>query len=92
MSTLVSVHVRQLWHTRHTYPHTHKQVLLGEGSCDAWYRRSVRTSMGHIFKTPVVRVLQMDAALHALNELDIKSYAAVCVYVCACICACACAT
>ena len=31
-------------------------VILSKDCCDAWYRRSVRVSMGHIFKVPVVRV------------------------------------
>jgi tRNA G18 (ribose-2'-O)-methylase SpoU len=31
-------------------------VILSNDCCDPWYRRSVRVSMGHIFKVPVVRV------------------------------------
>lgn len=27
-------------------------LLLSDDSCDAWYRRSVRVSMGHIFRVP----------------------------------------
>jgi tRNA G18 (ribose-2'-O)-methylase SpoU len=31
-------------------------VVLSKDCCDAWYRRAVRVSMGHVFKVPVVRV------------------------------------
>lgn len=30
-------------------------VLLGPACCDAWYRRAVRCSMGHVFHLPVHR-------------------------------------
>jgi len=38
-------------------------VLLSHNSCDAWYRRSVRTSMGHICRIPVVRTENLSASL-----------------------------
>ena len=31
-------------------------IVLSKNSCDAWYRRSVRVSMGTIFKIPTIRV------------------------------------
>ena len=30
-------------------------VLLSHDSCDPWYRRAVRVSMGHVCRVPVVR-------------------------------------
>ena len=52
-------------------------VLLSDNSCDAWYRRSVRTSMGHICRVPVVRC-SLPSTLTELNrEFGLVSYAAV---------------
>lgn len=31
-------------------------VVLSMDCCDAWYRRSVRVSMGHVFRIPCIRV------------------------------------
>jgi len=52
-------------------------VVLSEDSCDAWYRRSVRVSMGHIFMIPVVRVQDLSSFLRFIEaEHSIVSYAA----------------
>jgi tRNA G18 (ribose-2'-O)-methylase SpoU len=31
-------------------------IILSDDSCDAWYRQSVRTSMGHVISVPIIRV------------------------------------
>ena len=31
-------------------------IILSDDSCDAWYRQSVRTSMGHVISVPILRV------------------------------------
>jgi tRNA G18 (ribose-2'-O)-methylase SpoU len=49
-------------------------IILSHDCCDAWYRRSVRVSMGHIFHVPVVRV---DDLASTLRRLAATSYAAV---------------
>eukprot|EP00557_Chaetoceros_sp_GSL56_P011055 CAMPEP_0176481050 /NCGR_PEP_ID=MMETSP0200_2-20121128/2607_1 /TAXON_ID=947934 /ORGANISM="Chaetoceros sp., Strain GSL56" /LENGTH=406 /DNA_ID=CAMNT_0017877217 /DNA_START=70 /DNA_END=1287 /DNA_ORIENTATION=+ len=53
-------------------------VLLSEDSCDAFYRRCVRVSMGHVLNIMSVRVQSMSAALKDFKErYGIVSYAAV---------------
>ena len=53
-------------------------VLLGPECADAWYRRSVRTSMGHVFGVPVVRCADLALALVRLREeAGVVAYAAV---------------
>jgi len=53
-------------------------VILSEDSCDAWYRRCVRVSMGHVLSVPSVRVLNLASTLVALKEkFGVASYAAV---------------
>jgi tRNA G18 (ribose-2'-O)-methylase SpoU len=53
-------------------------VVLSANACDAWYRRAVRVSMGHVFRVPVVRVENLVRTLEVLNALlSVKSYAAV---------------
>eukprot|EP00658_Telonema_sp_P-2_P073921 TRINITY_DN6306_c0_g1_i4.p1 TRINITY_DN6306_c0_g1~~TRINITY_DN6306_c0_g1_i4.p1 ORF type:complete len:373 (+),score=77.25 TRINITY_DN6306_c0_g1_i4:122-1120(+) len=53
-------------------------VLVSDDSCDPWYRRSVRTSMGHICRVPVVRCPDLAGALAWLRtEMGVSSYAAV---------------
>lgn len=54
-------------------------VVLSDNCCDAWYRRSIRVSMGHIFKVPCVRVGQLSSFLTTLrnSSLPIESYAAI---------------
>lgn len=53
-------------------------ILLSEDSCDAWYRQSVRVSMGHIFSIPIVRVKDLSTTIQTFQELHhIKAYASV---------------
>lgn len=49
-------------------------IVLSNDCCDAWYRRSVRVSMGHIFNVPIVRVSDLSSTL---RRLSIPSFAAV---------------
>ena len=51
-------------------------VLLGQGCCSPWYRRAVRTSMGHVFSLPVV-TCDLPAALRWLAAAGVASYGAV---------------
>ena len=54
-------------------------VLLSRDSCDAWYRKSVRTSMGQVFRVPVFRVEDLASTLTSLSETHgIPGYAALC--------------
>ena len=41
-------------------------VLLSPDCCDAWYRRAVRCSMGHIFCIPCIRVANLATLLKQL--------------------------
>ncbi|GAX26052.1 hypothetical protein FisN_4Hu446 [Fistulifera solaris] len=54
-------------------------VVLSHDCCDAWYRRSVRVSMGHIFRVPCIRVDDLAAFLNNLKKgpFGVISYAAV---------------
>jgi tRNA G18 (ribose-2'-O)-methylase SpoU len=55
-------------------------IILSEDSCDAWYRRSIRVSMGHLFLIPIVRVKNLAAFLAKWSFNKSKrftSYAAV---------------
>jgi hypothetical protein len=54
-------------------------IILSRDCCDAWYRRSVRVSMGHIFKVPCIRVEDLAATMQKLSRepFDVTSYAAV---------------
>ena len=54
-------------------------ILLSPDCCDAWYRRSVRVSMGHIFRIPMVRVKNLSNILSRLVQAPyhVTSYAAV---------------
>mmetsp|Transcript_20440 Transcript_20440/g.28755 ORF Transcript_20440/g.28755 Transcript_20440/m.28755 type:complete len:577 (-) Transcript_20440:176-1906(-) len=53
-------------------------VILGPGCCDAWYRRSVRVSMGHVLTVPTVRVDNLEETLMELDShFGIGSYASV---------------
>jgi tRNA G18 (ribose-2'-O)-methylase SpoU len=44
-------------------------LLAGETSADPWLRRSVRNSMGTIFRLPIVYATHLAAALHDLRTL-----------------------
>ena len=53
-------------------------VILSPDSCDVWYRKSVRVSMGHLCRLPVVKVPSLPDTIHRLQEeLDVVAYAAV---------------
>lgn len=43
-------------------------MVLGPRCADPWYRRSVRVSMGAVFRLPIVRLDDMDAGLHHLQQ------------------------
>lgn len=54
-------------------------VVLSDDCCDAWYRRSVRVSMGHVFLVPIVRVRKLADFIHQWSSEPFRllSYAAV---------------
>jgi hypothetical protein len=54
-------------------------LLLSNDCCDAWYRRSIRVSMGHIFRIPIIRVRNLSRTLDQLSQSPycVTSYAAV---------------
>ena len=54
-------------------------ILLSHDCCDAWYRRSIRVSMGHVFRIPIVRVTNLSHTLEQLSlaPYNVTSYAAV---------------
>jgi SpoU rRNA Methylase family len=53
-------------------------IVLGHTTCDAWYRRCIRVSMGHVFRVPTVRVKELASVLQLLRErYQVLSYAAV---------------
>jgi len=55
-------------------------IVLSNDCCDAWYRRSVRVSMGHIFNVPIVRVDDLAGTIRnnfSSSQRNITSYAAV---------------
>lgn len=53
-------------------------ILLSRDCCDAWYRRAVRVSVGHVFRVPVVRVHSLpDTLSHFAAAFDVVAYAAV---------------
>ena len=43
-------------------------ILLGERSCDPFYRQSVRVSMGAVFKIPIIQSLDLRADLQLLKQ------------------------
>lgn len=53
-------------------------IILSNDCCDPWYRRSIRVSMGHIFKIPIVRVTDLATTIQAMSTRSgIRSYAAI---------------
>eukprot|EP00591_Stephanopyxis_turris_P000894 CAMPEP_0195519076 /NCGR_PEP_ID=MMETSP0794_2-20130614/14326_1 /TAXON_ID=515487 /ORGANISM="Stephanopyxis turris, Strain CCMP 815" /LENGTH=397 /DNA_ID=CAMNT_0040648173 /DNA_START=121 /DNA_END=1314 /DNA_ORIENTATION=+ len=53
-------------------------VVLSHDSCNAWYRRSVRVSMGHIFSIPTIRVENLANFITDIQKNhQFTSYAAV---------------
>jgi tRNA G18 (ribose-2'-O)-methylase SpoU len=51
-------------------------LLLGETSISPYMRRAVRTSMGNIFKLPVVECARLAWSIRSLREVGIRSVAA----------------
>ena len=43
-------------------------MVLGPRCADPWYRRSVRVSMGAVFKLPIVRLDDLDAGLDQMRD------------------------
>lgn len=53
-------------------------VILSHDCCDAWYRRAVRVSMGHVLSIPSVRVRDLASTISTMKErFGMISYAAV---------------
>lgn len=53
-------------------------VLLSSDCCDPWYRQAVRVSMGHVFRTPVVRVPNLaDTLTRLFSDAQMHSFGAV---------------
>ncbi|CAB9515875.1 methyltransferase RlmB [Seminavis robusta] len=53
-------------------------IILSRDSCDVWYRKAVRVSMGHVCRVPSVRVASLTKTLQRLQEeLQLDAYAAV---------------
>ncbi len=53
-------------------------VVLSCDSCDAWYRKAIRVSMGHCFSVPSVRVKDLASCITTMKDkFGIASYAAV---------------
>jgi len=43
-------------------------IILSNDSCDAWYRQSVRCSMGHVINIPIMRVADCEQSISNDNE------------------------
>jgi tRNA G18 (ribose-2'-O)-methylase SpoU len=43
-------------------------VVLSRDSCDPYYRKSVRASMGHVFRVPVIRVEELGRTIQKIKE------------------------
>lgn len=53
-------------------------ILLSKDCCDPWYRRSIRVSMGHVFRIPFIRVDSLSQTITRLSkELSVPSFSAV---------------
>lgn len=54
-------------------------VVISRDTCDCWYRRTIRVSMGHIFRIPIVRVNNLAETVQkwSSSEYNVTSYAAV---------------
>jgi tRNA G18 (ribose-2'-O)-methylase SpoU len=53
-------------------------IILSDDSCDVFYRRCVRVSMGHALTVPSIRVSDLSSTLKSLREsFQVVSYAAV---------------
>ena len=45
-------------------------ILISHDCCDPWYRRTIRVSMGHVFRIPIIRCPDLALALRQLHETD----------------------
>ena len=53
-------------------------IILSHDCCDPWYRQSIRVSMGHIFKMPIIRVSSLSETLLRLQrECHVQTFGAV---------------
>jgi tRNA(Leu) C34 or U34 (ribose-2'-O)-methylase TrmL len=53
-------------------------IIMSKDCCDAWYRRSIRVSMGHIFRIPCIRMEDdLDKTIRMLRQNNVISFAAV---------------
>lgn len=52
--------------------------FLAVGTTDPWHPKSVRTSMGSLFKLPILRVKEEDAWMEELQKQGVESFASVC--------------
>lgn len=52
-------------------------AFVGVGRCDPWHPKSVRTSMGSLFKLPILR-MDLDGLLQQLRALEVETIATVC--------------
>jgi tRNA G18 (ribose-2'-O)-methylase SpoU len=53
-------------------------LIVSQDCCDAWYRKSVRVSMGNIAKVPIIRIKRdLASVIASLSQQGISSYAAV---------------
>ena len=48
-------------------------IILSDDSCDAWYRQSVRTSMGHVISVPILRVEDWERGMLDKKDNDDKN-------------------
>lgn len=48
-------------------------IILSNDSCDAWYRQSVRCSMGHVINVPIMRVADWENSISNDNDA-VKGY------------------
>jgi TrmH family RNA methyltransferase len=51
-------------------------LLVGDTCCSVWLRKSVRTSMGTLFKLPVVESSDLPASLRLLRSRGVRIVAA----------------
>ena len=56
---------------------TGARALLTVGACDAFHPKAVRTSMGSVFKLPVVPFMSLEHAVEELRALGIRSIGSV---------------
>lgn len=51
-------------------------MILSKNSCDAWYRRAIRVSMGHCFRLPIIRVEDLAQTVSFLqDDCKVAAYA-----------------